>query len=337
MSAEFGPGVSFAADPPKVTPPSVRSCGNCHWDQDVLTAATGFDPDSSDQNDAGHPSTYEHFNPWGELQGYFEYQSGVFGTGSTHMKQKSNFAGDCTICHSVDGVTSNFDLSDPENIRACGRCHTHETLHAIHRKDTTGWQAAGWHAGGDFGTKPSVFRAFNADEMCVGCHAEVPAVPTIRKLKPKAVRPGMTLKILGNNFGDVQGGSLLHIGKATYDETSSKIKGWSNTKIKFRVPKFKTKWFRGKDFRRKDVWVTVNNIVSNAKRLKICQACQCDLNKDGICNDVDLDILTVDLQRMDCGDPGVKCKGDIDGNGLCNGVDSDLFMTDYERLDCQQL
>jgi PKD repeat protein len=331
------PGVSFADDPPKVAPPTIHTCENCHWYQAVEASAPGFDPASSPQIDAGHPSTYDHLDAWGVYQGYFEYQINICGNQSTHMKEKTNYVDSCTTCHSLDDMTTNFDPFDPETIRACERCHTKETLHAVHRQDFYGWEAVGFHASGNPGTSPETYRLFTSDEMCVGCHGSVPPIPAIARLRPRSLRPDMALKIIGSNFGDTQGNSVVHINDQTFDSTSAKIRLWSDTKIKLRVPKYKRKWFKGRDFRRQKVWVTVNGLDSNEKRLKIFRPCKCDLNRDGVCDDDDAELLTQDMNSTDCNELGVNCKGDLNKDGVVDGVDFGLFMDAYARKDCKQL
>jgi hypothetical protein len=142
---------------------------------------------------------------------------------------------------------------------------------------------------------------------------------------------------MGNNFGTTQADSIVHIGGRTFDWTSKKIKLWSNSKIKLLVPKYKKNWYKGKEFRRQKVWVTVSGMDSDEKGLKIFRPCKCDLNRDGICNDADLQILGNDMNRTDCADPGVKCKGDLTRDGAVDESDFDIFMQAYERVDCGTL
>jgi len=94
--------------------------------------------------------------------------------------------------------------------------------------------------------------------------------PTIKKLKPRSCEPRKVMRIIGFNFGDSQGDSVVHIGKKTPTVIS-----WSDTKIKVRIPKYKCKWFKGKGYRKQRVWVTVDNIDSNKKRLKVLKPDTC--------------------------------------------------------------
>ena len=336
LVGEFGPGVSFQVAPPKVTPPTPFSCENCHWAQATEPAAPGFVPITSPQGDAGHPSTWEHRDPWGSFVGYWEYGINVSGTQSTHMKKDASFEGECSMCHTVDDTHNNFDPYDPEIIRACERCHTVETLHSIHWQSHGAWEAVGFHTAADSSSIPGAFRLFSSHEMCVGCHGYVPPIPDIRRLKPRSTRPGMVLRIVGDNFGDTQGDSILHVGDLFFDSTSSRIKLWSNSKIKLLMPRFKSKWYKGRDFRRQKVWVTVNGIDSNEKTLKVFRECRCDLNRDGVCDNDDIDLFAADMNRSDCSESGVNCRGDLNRDGVCDGDDADLFMEAYGRGDCKQ-
>jgi hypothetical protein len=253
------------------------------------------------------------------------------------MKAKTNFASNCSVCHGLDDETTIFDASNPEAIRTCQRCHTKETLHAVHRQESHGWEAVGFHVAENSDGIPDSFRVFTGNQMCIGCHGEVPAIPEIRRLKPRSIRPLMVLKIVGNNFGSSQGDSTIHIGNQIFDNTSSRIKFWSNTKVKLRMPNYKTQWYKGKDSRRKKVRVTVNGIESNEKALKVFKPCDCDLNGDGVCDSVDSELLAAEMNRTDCSEPGFKCKGDLNSDGAVDGSDADLFMDFFERTDCQQL
>jgi len=98
----------------------------------------------------------------------------------------------------------------------------------------------------------------------------------IKRLRPRSCEPGDVIKIVGHNFGATQGNSLVHIGKRVFDSTSPRIVLWSDTRIKIRVPKYKCTWFKGKELRRTKVWVTVEGMVSNGKRLKVMKSATCE-------------------------------------------------------------
>jgi hypothetical protein len=97
----------------------------------------------------------------------------------------------------------------------------------------------------------------------------------IDKLKPRRCEPREEIKIIGYGFGEAQGDSLVHIGKKSFDWSSARIKLWSATKIRIKVPNYKCKWFKGQDYRKQKVWVTVDGIDSNKKRLKVMKPSTC--------------------------------------------------------------
>ena len=118
------------------------------------------------------------------------------------------------------------------------------------------------------------------------CLCEGPDEPVIDKLRPTRCDVGEVIKILGNNFGDVQRDSVVHIGSDTFDASSPSIRLWTNTKIRLEVPVYDCQYFKSSDLRRRWVWVTVFSADSNQERLKIVKpaacACECDLDGDGL-------------------------------------------------------
>ena len=106
-------------------------------------------------------------------------------------------------------------------------------------------------------------------------HFELTDDPIIYKVKRTEVEPGEAVRIIGCNFGDIQGESIVNIGDKAFDSTSPRIKLWSDTKIKTKVPRYKCKWFKGQDSRRQKVWVTVDGVDSNEKRLRIIKPAAC--------------------------------------------------------------
>jgi hypothetical protein len=102
-----------------------------------------------------------------------------------------------------------------------------------------------------------------------------PPAPVVDRLKARSCEPGEITRILGQNFGVTQGHSLVHIDKKTFDSTNPSIELWTETKIKIRVPEYKCKWFKGREFRCKKVWVTVHGMDSNKKRLKVMKPDTC--------------------------------------------------------------
>jgi len=77
--------------------------------------------------------------------------------------------------------------------------------------------------------------------------------PYIDKLRPRRCEPGEQIRIIGYGFGETQGDSVVHIGKRTFDSSSPRIKLWSDTKIRIKVPNYKCEWFKGRDYRRRKV------------------------------------------------------------------------------------
>jgi hypothetical protein len=100
--------------------------------------------------------------------------------------------------------------------------------------------------------------------------------PHIDKLRPRRCEPGKRIRIVGYGFGEIQGDSLVHIGNRIFDSSSPRIKLWTDTKIKIRIPNYKCEWFKGQDYRRRKVWVTVDGVDSNKKRLKVMKPCVCE-------------------------------------------------------------
>jgi hypothetical protein len=96
--------------------------------------------------------------------------------------------------------------------------------------------------------------------------------PTIQNLRgPK--EPGTILRIFGTSFGDNQGDSEVHINGITLDSTSNRIKTWTDTKIRVKLP-FVSKgceWFihGNATCRKRKVWVTVGGADSNIKTLRV--------------------------------------------------------------------
>jgi len=100
--------------------------------------------------------------------------------------------------------------------------------------------------------------------------------PYIDKLKRRKCEPGEKIRIIGSGFGETQGDSVVHIGKRTYDSDSRRIKTWSDTKIRIKVPKYRCTWFDGQDYRKEKVWVTVDGVDSNKNRLKVMKPATCE-------------------------------------------------------------
>jgi hypothetical protein len=106
----------------------------------------------------------------------------------------------------------------------------------------------------------------------------------IERLKPRSVEPGNAVRMIGEGFGF--GGSpgnysVVHLGPKEYEfNSTNKIKIWTDEKIKVKIPKKKyTKnncaWFKGEDYRKVKVWVTVGGVDSNKLKLKILKPATC--------------------------------------------------------------
>ena len=240
--AELTPFSGFAEYPETVATPTPFSCENCHWSQAVSDAlippAGTFDYTLGTMNEAGHPSTYDHYNQWGQFIGYYEYNKEIMGNEVTHhMGGKGNVGAQCWKCHANDPNDPAYDPEDTELIRYCEICHDVATLHTISAHvgppgigggpAVEGWEAAGFHVGGSSTGTPSVYRGngidappfgasptkwFEANEQCFGCHGDlVPpyegdtvAAPLISGVSPNAACPTGLIEISGSGFGDIR-------------------------------------------------------------------------------------------------------------------------------------
>jgi hypothetical protein len=116
------------------------------------------------------------------------------------------------------------------------------------------------------------------DDVSRDLLGDVASGPTIQKFRgPK--EPGTILRIFGNGFGDTQGDSVLHINKLTLDSTSNRIKTWTDTKIRVKLP-FVNKgcdWYvhGNSTCRKRKVWVTVDGLDSNIKTLRVRKPIAC--------------------------------------------------------------
>ena len=109
----------------------------------------------------------------------------------------------------------------------------------------------------------------DVSEYLLGDVASGPTIETFRGPK----EPGTILRIFGQNFGDSQGDSVVHVNKLALDSTSNRIKTWTDTKIRVKLP-FVSKgceWFvhGNATCRKRKVWVTVGGEDSNFKTLRV--------------------------------------------------------------------
>jgi hypothetical protein len=105
-------------------------------------------------------------------------------------------------------------------------------------------------------------------------------VPVIEKIKPlkgatNPREPGTILRIIGSGFGPDQGTSEVHIGPKTYGPDHRKIKDWSDNRIKVKLPKYKCAWFKGEDYRKRRIWVTIGGVDSNKRTTKVFKPDTC--------------------------------------------------------------
>jgi hypothetical protein len=159
--------------------------------------------------------------------------------------------------------------------------------------------------------------------------------PYINSIKPRSSENGKVIRIIGENFGDGSGGSTIHINKKVFPSDSPRVKLWTDTKIKIKLPFYKCKMFGENDFKRRKVWVTVNGEDSNSKRIKVvkptyCADCSyCDLDGDGDCGSDDLVLLG---QRFDPNN-GV-CEIDLNADGKCTARDGVIFSEAFDNPEC---
>jgi len=108
-------------------------------------------------------------------------------------------------------------------------------------------------------------------------HVTEPSGPIIDKIRG-VKEPGKIIRIIGSGFEELQGDSEVHIGPKVYGPGHQKIKLWTDTKIKVRLPNYKCEWFQGNDYRRRKIWVMVggqDGVSSNVKKIKVFKPDTC--------------------------------------------------------------
>jgi beta propeller repeat protein len=100
------------------------------------------------------------------------------------------------------------------------------------------------------------------------------AWPVVDKVRGNK-EPGRIVRIIGQAFGQSQGDSVVHIGPKEFGPGHRRIIYWSDTKVRVRLPKYRCNWFKGKDFRRVKVWLTVGGVDSNERMLKVFKPATC--------------------------------------------------------------
>jgi PKD repeat protein len=112
-------------------------------------------------------------------------------------------------------------------------------------------------------------------------HVSEPGVaPLIDQLRRRRREPGTVVAIKGNNFGTGNPGDYVRIAKTELPYGHSRIKLWSPTKIRVRIPKQRyvkngCAWFKGQDSRKVRVWVNIGGTDSNVKRLTVLKPVDC--------------------------------------------------------------
>jgi len=130
-------------------------------------------------------------------------------------------------------------------------------------------------SGSSGGVAESPWPMFQANPRHTGRHEPVP--PMMDRLKPRRCYPEDEIKIIGYGFGETQEDSIVHVGKRRFDSSSARIRLWSNSKIKIRIPDYRCKSFKGQDYRKQKVWVTVHDVDTNKRGIKVIKPDRCQL------------------------------------------------------------
>jgi uncharacterized delta-60 repeat protein len=156
------------------------------------------------------------------------------------------------------GDTVTYDLyfgpSDPPELKSSELADTSFTLGTLNCSTTYYWRVM---ARDDDGLETS-------GPLWSFTTAPCPVISKIRGTK----EPRKKIRIVGSGFGDTQGDSVVHLGNRTYDSSKRRIKLWSDTMIKIKLPNYACTWFEG-DVRRLKVWVTVGGVHSNVKNIRV--------------------------------------------------------------------
>jgi len=98
----------------------------------------------------------------------------------------------------------------------------------------------------------------------------------IDRVRPRPCERGDIVRIEGYSFGDTQGDSVVHWGATkVYGPGHQKIKLWTDTKIKVKVPSYNCSYWEGKEIYKKKVWVTVDGLDSNKRTARILKPDTC--------------------------------------------------------------
>jgi PKD repeat protein len=139
--------------------------------------------------------------------------------------------------------------------------------------------------GGDFTVILTVTAPSGEDTEVKEDHihvSEPASQPVIDKIgpRPSEYPPGQIIRIIGSGFGDgTAPNSAIRINTLSSPSTHRRIKLWTDTKIRIVLP-FTNKpcdWFIHGDgaYRKRKVWVTVDGIDSNIKRIRVMKPADC--------------------------------------------------------------
>ncbi len=255
----------------EIDPQAFRLCTNCH----AYLAITG--PTSNFRDDQKSQQYHEmHLNWWPDR---LASDSDFDGTGI-------DSALTCVNCHNVHGSPAAAMIRHGELISSPG---TTDKVPALDFKwfeadgVTQTWDLSESRYGRAFVGMPGGMENY----VCTGCHTgpeglyfRIPVTATqsiIDKIRGTK-EPGKIIRIIGSGFGEPQGDSEVHIGPKVYGPGHRKIKLWTDTKIKVKLPNYKCEWFKGNDYRRRKIWVVVggeDGVSSNVKSIKVFKPDTC--------------------------------------------------------------
>ena len=92
--------------------------------------------------------------------------------------------------------------------------------------------------------------------------------PAIFDIWPRTVEPNTEVVLFGSGFGEIQRDGVVHIGSKDFGPGHQRLKFRSDTIVENRIPfgNKECEWWKGKDLKGRNVWVTVGRLDSN--RLK---------------------------------------------------------------------
>src|SRR3989304_425354 len=241
LVGEISPVIDFDTYPSQVDFfPTPFSCENCHWKQ-TITAKHYLNDGNSDPDNPGHPSTYNHYDQWGNFIGFHEYPKPINGNLDTH-----HIGFECSACHLGD--PNNLPCDDPILIRYCERCHSIASLHSIgaHMAASDGWEAVA-----DPDGEPSLYRTFASNEKCMACHGGAvqdytggllnkPAIDmALGSIQPLAGSLGTIITLKGQNFANqhtIDRSVELRPTDSSEPWKSVPIVSWTDTMIEWDFP-----------------------------------------------------------------------------------------------------